>query len=95
MVIRPRGAVVAATAAALTAGLERTIHPGANVVLDLSAVTVLDPAGVAVLAGRSRRTHASGRWLVLTRPSAAVRAVLDTAALRPRRTVPSSDRRRS
>ncbi len=79
VVLRPRGAVTAGTVAALTAGLKRLIHPGANVVLDLSAVTALDPAGVAVLAGRSRRAHHGGGWLVLTRPSPPVRAVLDTA----------------
>ena len=93
VVLRPRGAVTAGTVTALTAGLERTIHQGANVVLDLSAVTALDPAGVAVLAGRSRRTHDGGGWLILTRPSPPVRAVLDSAAPRTRRAVRGLDRR--
>ncbi len=80
VVVRPRGAVVAATVDALTAGLDRVLHAHPNVVLDLSAVTALDPAGSAVLAARSRDLHAAGSWLVLTRPSPAVRALLDTVA---------------
>lgn len=89
VVVRPWGAVTVGTVAALTAGLERLIHPGTNVVLDLSKVTALDPAGIAVLAGRSRRAHHGGGWLVLTRPSPPVRALLDTAAPRTRRPIPA------
>jgi len=80
VVVRPRGAVVVATVDALTVGLDRVLYAHPNVVLELSAVTALDPAGAAVLAARSRDLHAAGSWLVMTRPSPAVRVLLDTAA---------------
>jgi len=76
VLIRPRGAVVAFTVDQLTAELDRVCADGSAVVIDLSSVTAVDPAGLAVLAGRSQQRAGQRARCVLTAPSAAVRDLL-------------------
>ncbi len=72
--IAARDEVVAALASAVagTAG---------TVVVDLSAVTFMDSTGIGCLARAGRDLQAGGRRLLLARPTAVVRRVLEIAGV--------------
>jgi len=76
VLIRPRGAILASTVDQLIAVLDRVSDRGSAVIVDLSSVTAVDPAGLAVLAGYSQHRPGQRARCVLTAPSAAVRALL-------------------
>lgn len=58
----------------------RAAHAGEDLVVDLDEVTFLDSTGIACLV-RARRQLRDGASLVLTRPSEAVRRVLEISGL--------------
>jgi len=74
--VRPRGAILASTVDRLIAELDRVCGGGSAVIIDLSSVTAVDPAGLAVLAERSQQVAGQRAQCVLTALSAAVRALL-------------------
>jgi anti-sigma B factor antagonist len=74
-VVSPLGEIDMATAPKLRASLLTT---NGHVVVDLSAVSVLDSTGIAVLAEARKRLSGAGGDLVLRKPEGIVRQALET-----------------
>ena len=95
-ILRPVGPIDSAAAArfearliaalaplAPEAALDAPAKPPVGLVLDLSAVTQLTPAGLRSLLLAVRQARSAGRRIVLTAAPAPIRAVLDEAGLSP------------
>lgn len=76
LTVRPTGELDAHTAPVLRRRLTELLEAGDDVVVDLSAVTLLGAAGGRVILDTQRRWHGCGGRLHLVRPSAPVARVL-------------------
>jgi anti-anti-sigma factor len=80
-VVRPYGELDVRTVPALRLALDEAVAGGgANLVVDLAAVSFIDSSGLGALLGRFRRMPA-GRRMVLRAPQAHVRALLSLAGV--------------
>lgn len=61
--------------------LEECVESGYHVVIDLSEVDFMDSAGLALLVKTERGLSAAGRRLVVMRPHANVRRILELTSL--------------
>jgi anti-anti-sigma factor len=75
------GEIDPGTAPQLRTVVEQAIGTGGDVVLDLTDVTFFDSAGVSLIVSALQDLRSSGRQLVVRRPSAIVRRVLEVAQL--------------
>lgn len=69
------------TAPELARRVQEAIDTGGGVVLDLADVTFMDSSGIAVLIAAHQSLRSGGRNLLLRRPNAVVRRVLEIAQL--------------
>jgi anti-anti-sigma factor len=81
-VVRPRGALDDSASATLRESISRALsHGPATLVIDLSAVSIVDAAGLTVLVYACRAATAAHVMLVLSAPSPLVLELLEPARL--------------
>jgi anti-sigma B factor antagonist len=81
LVLLVSGVVDIATAIDLTDGVQRHLRPGAEVVVDVSGVTLCDSTGLGAIVRLARAARTGGCSLALRAPRRHVREVLATTGI--------------